>query len=572
MHFTSPRRVACATIALVFSASLIVGVAQSILDPRVAEFDPSPDHNSLAADGTPLVQSYALSLYRTGESVPYETVSLGKPTPDSDGKIRVTFITLLSGVPSSGVVYEARVSAVGAGGSSASALSNQFSFSSPCSVSIATSAQSMGAGAGSSGVAVAAGSGCPWTATSNAAWLTIASGASGAGNGTVSFSVTANTGTSTRTATLTIGGQTVMVTQLAPGCTYTLAAIGRAVEATGSTGSVTLTAGSTCGWTATSDAPWLTITSSTTGFGNATVNYNVAANSAAARTATLTIGGQAFTLNQAGAPCAYVLSQTGTSVPAIGGTGTVGLTAQSGCSWVATSNAAWLTIFSAGSGSGNGSVTFAAAANTGPQRTGGLTIGGRTFTVTQTAAGCTYTLSPGSNTVTSAGGSYSVGVSTSTSCGWIATSGTPWLTVVGTTSGAGAGTVAYSVAPNSTAFSRSASLIVGGRAFLVSQSAGTCTASLTATAVSIAYGGGSGTVGVTTNCPWTVTTSASWIAVSTTFGTGNGSVVYKIAANGTAQARTGTITLAGVPVTLTQAAAVALPAPTGLKILSSGGQ
>ena len=64
------------------------------------------------------------------------------------------------------------------------------------------------------------------------------------------------------------------------------------------------------------------------------------------------------------------------------------VTTMAGCAWTAvsnTTNPTWLTITSGASGSGNGSVTFTVAANTGAQRMGTLTIAGQTFTVTQGA-------------------------------------------------------------------------------------------------------------------------------------------------------------------------------------------
>jgi hypothetical protein len=53
--------------------------------------------------------------------------------------------------------------------------------------------------------------------------------------------------------------------------------------------------------------------------------------------------------------------------------------------WTATSNAPWLSIAEGGSGTGNGTVTYSVAANAGGERSGTLTIGGRTFAVTQGA-------------------------------------------------------------------------------------------------------------------------------------------------------------------------------------------
>lgn len=81
---------------------------------------------------------------------------------------------------------------------------------------------------------------------------------------------------------------------ISPGGSATSAVI----PAAGGTGSVNVAAGAGCSWTATSDAPWLTIPFGAAGAGNGTVIYAVAANGGLARTATLTIAGQIFTINQ----------------------------------------------------------------------------------------------------------------------------------------------------------------------------------------------------------------------------------------------------------------------------------
>ncbi|PGH38576.1 MAG: hypothetical protein CRN43_14255, partial [Candidatus Nephrothrix sp. EaCA] len=59
------------------------------------------------------------------------------------------------------------------------------------------------------------GTSCTWTAAvaSNVGWITVISGASGTGNGTVTYSYKANMSESERTGTLTIAGQTYTVTQ-----------------------------------------------------------------------------------------------------------------------------------------------------------------------------------------------------------------------------------------------------------------------------------------------------------------------------------------------------------------------
>jgi hypothetical protein len=55
-----------------------------------------------------------------------------------------------------------------------------------------------------------------------------------------------------------------------------------------------------------------------------------------------------------------------------------------GCGWTAISNASWITT--ASSGSGNGTVSYSVATNSGAARTGSISVNGQTFTVSQSAA------------------------------------------------------------------------------------------------------------------------------------------------------------------------------------------
>ena len=67
----------------------------------------------------------------------------------------------------------------------------------------------------------------------------------------------------------------------------------------GATGSISVTTNAGCAWTATSSASFLTVTSASSSTGPGTVTFTVAENLGDARTATLTIAGQAVTVNQA---------------------------------------------------------------------------------------------------------------------------------------------------------------------------------------------------------------------------------------------------------------------------------
>jgi hypothetical protein len=87
--------------------------------------------------------------------------------------------------------------------------------------------------------------------------------------------------------------------------------------------------------------------------------------------------------------CTYSVSPQSRTVASAGGNNSFGVTAGSGCSWTASSNASWLSVTSGGSGSGGGTVGYSVAQNTGQQRAGSITVSGGsqsfTHTVTQDA-------------------------------------------------------------------------------------------------------------------------------------------------------------------------------------------
>jgi hypothetical protein len=251
-----------------------------------------------------------------------------------------------------------------------------------CSATLVPASQSFSAAGGAgTPIAVSIPSGCSWTATASATWISVTSGATGIGNGTVQFSVAANTGAA-RTGSLTVGGQTVTISQAAA-CAASLNPASQSATAAGGPGApiaVTIAAG--CAWSAASNVPWLTVTSGASGSGNGTVNFTVAASTGPARTGTLTIAGQTFTVSQPSG-CSYAINPTSTSAPKGADTGEFDVTTAAGCGWTAVSQVSWITITSGASGSGNGTVAFAVAANPGSARTGTILVGGRTFTVNQ---------------------------------------------------------------------------------------------------------------------------------------------------------------------------------------------
>ena len=198
--------------------------AQVVSDPRVAEFDPSPDHWTILDNGQPAVVRYELSMYAVGSSAPFATVDMGKPSPAGDGKIRYDFSREAADWPLPGGEYEARVSAVGPEGAALSAPSNTFTFSdSPsCAASLSTMSVRAPAGGGDYSIAVSTGPACGWTATTTLPWVTLWA-THGTASGSLPFQVQANSSTSSRSGIISIAGQAVTVSQdgAAPASTKT---------------------------------------------------------------------------------------------------------------------------------------------------------------------------------------------------------------------------------------------------------------------------------------------------------------------------------------------------------------
>jgi hypothetical protein len=92
---------------------------------------------------------------------------------------------------------------------------------------------------------------------------------------------------------------------------------------------------------------------------------------------------------------------------------------------------------------------------------------------------CTASLSPGSQDFAPKGGTGSVAVTTTAGCAWAATSNQSWARITSAASGAGSGTVTFTVDPNSTGSARTATLTIAGVPFGINQAAGPrCTESV----------------------------------------------------------------------------------------------
>jgi subtilisin-like proprotein convertase family protein len=174
---------------------------------------------------------------------------------------------------------------------------------SACLFSLSSSAQAFPITGGSGAFQVLMPAGCPWTASSNNGFINISSGSSGEGDGSIAFTVAPNMGPA-RSGTIIVTNGSFSRTfqvQQASGCPFSVNQSSLNFSAAGGVGNVQVTAGAQCSWQTTAGAGWIFVTSAAqTGSGTAT--FAVQPNpSASARSASVTIGAQTVTVNQAGA-------------------------------------------------------------------------------------------------------------------------------------------------------------------------------------------------------------------------------------------------------------------------------
>ena len=433
----------------------------------------------------------------------------------------------------------------------------------PCTFAVNPQSGSAATAGGSGSFAVSAGYTCAWTAVASHSWVQITAGSSGTGNGTVSFSVDANLSAGARTATITVNGAVYTLTQWgtdALNCSFVINPQAVSATSAGGNATVTITASNAlCSWTASSSDMSV---SPAAGTGNGSVNVLVPSNAdPASRSLTASIAGHTFTANQSGINCTVGLSPYSASVPAAGVTGSVEVTTQAGCSYSTVLGPSWISVTSGASGIGPGMLVYSVDANsTTVERTGALTIGGQSFTITQAALACSVTVD-----TAALGSPFGSGVSGGTiqltangaNCAWAASSGVPWASV-SPLSGTGNRTLDVFVSSNAAAtVGRSGSLTIAGQTINITQAGTSCSFTLDAASGAAPAAGGTGSVRVFAPgaCAWTASSNAAWLSIVSSGASGTSEVQFAAAANGSAAPRSGTLTIAGLTYTVNQAGA-----------------
>jgi hypothetical protein len=278
--------------------------------------------------------------------------------------------------------------------------------------------------------------------------------------------------------------------------------------------------------------------------------------------------------------CTYSINPTSASATAAGGGGSVSVSTQPGCGWTAVTNSGFLSIASGSPGSGPGSVSYNVAASslTSP-RSGTLTIAGRTFTVNQAAAPCTYAVTPASASMAAAGGNGTVNIGTQSGCPWNAASNDGFLSITSAASGTGSTTVSYNVSGNGMN-ARTGTLTIASQTVTVNQlgsgplatldkqslqygatlSGSVVTAQTTAQTIRLTQSAGAALT-------WTATTNQPWLAVSPASGTGAADLSVTVSPAGLATPGTGT---GSVTLTFANAGNFVPPVAVTLSLMPTG--
>ena len=422
-----------------------------------------------------------------------------------------------------------------------------------------------------------------WQARPNVDWLSVTP-TSGIGAGNVTYQVAPFNEVATRQGTLTVAGNTFTVFQY--GRRIKLDSYSTTQNYETHVIPITVNALAVTQWSVTPKASWISVVDAGNGHGGDLVTIAIAENpSYKKRTGTVKIGTETFTVTQQGRPTAalsFNVSPASSTASEEGANGTIAVTATPDLPWTATSGANWLTVYAATTnGAGNGNVVYVASPNpTLSKRTGTITItpeaasgvAAKTHTVTQPAA--TASLSSSGYEYTASGGSCSVDVSCANIVQWSISESLDWITINGSTSRTGPGTVTIQAAANNTVYSRSGTVKIAGKNFSVSQKARGVEVEYDNILFGTDGGGSSISIHPDGNSSWTaVASDATWITIfQGDSGTGDGEIQYVVSpyvGNGTA--RTGWITIGDKKVYITQRAYDLSIEPNGTNVVGNAG-
>ncbi len=245
-----------------------------------------------------------------------------------------------------------------------------------------------------------------------------------------------------------------------PAATLSVTPLNR--DVTAGSGSTTFSVTSNSNWTAVSNAGWCTVTSSGSGNGTITANYQAnPSTSIRVATITVTVAGlpsSVVTVTQAGAAATLSVTPSNRNVTADAGNTTFTITSNS--NWNAVSNSDWVTVTSSGSGNAVLNATYELNELIEPRiAVITVTVSGlpaEVVTVTQAGAETILVVDPLNQNVSYLAGTTSFAILSNTN--WAVTSSDPWVT--STADGSGNGAIIVEYEENTSPDFRIATLVV----------------------------------------------------------------------------------------------------------------
>jgi hypothetical protein len=154
-------------------------------------------------------------------------------------------------------------------------------------------------------------------------------------------------------------------------------------------------------------------------------------------------------------PCSFTASPLSVTLPAVGGSATINMTATPGCPWTARTDHPFMSVVSGASGTGSGAINVTMQPNTWPSRQGSvITTGPFVVLFNQAQSPCVTSATPVPATVPATGGLVTLTIVAPPGCNWSLDSEIPFVQYPQGRAGTGSRTVEIQVLPNGTGATR----------------------------------------------------------------------------------------------------------------------